>query len=1091
MVLGYGNDWRSAGLCRVYVFLLLVLLPVCPALAQEAGQVVSALGTVEVLRAGRWQPVDAGARLAEGEVVRTDAGSRAAILLASGTQIKLNARSQLELKRIAPPPPAGFIATATQALQSILRVLSGEVWVRNSGEPLEVQTVPATATIRGTEFNLRVSPGDAARLTVVNGLVEFSNPQGSVLVAASEQADVNVGEAPRKTVLLNPRDAVQWSLYYPQVIGDATQSRWIEAAQRHLLRGEVAAARQAIDRALALDAGDALAYSVRSTIALTQNRRAEARADAEKAVAVNPASPAAWLSRSWVQQAEFDLDGALASARQAAELDPHHVQARVQESGLLFGMGRLQEAVKVVERVRQIAPDDAMVNTVWGFLQLARHRVDKARAAFEAAIVQDSTLGLPHLGLGLVLFRRNETDAAVVEMRKATLLEPQVALYNSYLGKAFYEVKDNRRARKYLEVAKHLDPRDPTPYLYDAIRLQSVNRPVEAMENLQKSIELNDNRGVYRSRLLLDEDQATRSAALGQIYNEIGFTQLGLREGWQSISRDPSNYSAHRLLADSYAATPGIEAARASELLQAQLLQPLNVVPVSPIAAETALGLPAAGPLTASLYEFNPLFVREQPTLYFSGLGGNQETWGDELIVAGRTDRFSYSLGQFHYQSNGYRINNDLENNLYNLFMQTAVTPAFNLQAEYRYLDTSSGYLESRYDGSFSSSRRVDIEQETTRIGARYSPSPQMDVIASVIYTDRDFLQRFPNINRFLGTVIKGTQAESQLLYRTDNFNVIAGLSAHFLDYTFSSVSQPDTDGAQKIAYSYANMKAPDNLIWTLGLSYESDDSPYARLHELNPKFGVQWALNDHVALRAAAFKTVKRSFAARQTLEPTQVAGFNQMMDLADLTVSKHYGVGLDVRFTEQLFGGLEAVRRENETPFGALDAPDFYFIEPNQETFYSAYLYWMPSRRWALSGVWRYERFKEKGCIPCQIFASIPAELTTLSLPVNVQYFDPSGWFAGLGMVYVNQDIQMIDPRLPPNAPLSYLSTQNEEFTLFNAGLGYRLPKRQGMVALEVKNLFNRQFYFQDYTFQTGGFVSPLYRPERTLFGRLILNF
>jgi hypothetical protein len=73
---------------------------------------------------------------------------------------------------------------------------------------------------------------------------------------------------------------------------------------------------------------------------------------------------------------------------------------------------------------------------------------------------------------------------------------------------------------------------------------------------MQKAIELNDNRGVYRSRLLLDQDLAARSAALGRIYNDLGFQQIGLLEGWKSLNADPSNYSAHRLLADSYSVLP-------------------------------------------------------------------------------------------------------------------------------------------------------------------------------------------------------------------------------------------------------------------------------------------------------------------------------------------------------------------------------------------------------------------------------------------------------------------------------------------------------------------------------------------------------
>ena len=809
-------------LTRFYLlFLLLVLLPIYAAWAQDAGEVVSIQGSAEVLRDGRWQPLRSGEALAPGEIVRTGEGSRAAIQLTSGTQIKLNARSQLELKQIA-PPVEGFVPTAAQALHSLLRVLSGEIWVRNSGEALEIQTVPAIATIRGTEFNLAVGPGDSARLAVLNGLVEFSNPQGSVLVAANEQAEVKLGEAPRKSVLLNPLDAVQWSFYYPGLSdpaegdpsrrADPNSSRyWTQTAQQHLLHGEVAQARQALDRALALDPNDALAYGLRSNIELVQNHTAQARADAERAVATDPSSSSAWLSLSLVKQAEFDLEGALTAARQAVKLDPEHAHALIQESSLLFGMGRLREAFKLAQRARKQAPDDAFVNTVWGFLQLARFQVEQARTAFEDAIRQDSTLGLPHLGLGLVLFRRNQTEAAVAEMRKATLLEPQVSLYNSYLGKAFYEVKQDRRAQKYLERAKQLDPHDPTPWLYDAIRLQSINRPIEAVENLQKSLQLNDDRAVYRSRLLLDEDLAARSATLGRIYNEIGFQQLGLQKGWQSVDRDPTNYSAHRLLADSYAALPYVEAARVSELLQSQLLQPINITPVQPQLAETHLLISSTGPITPSLYEFNPLFVRNQPTLFFSGLGGNQNTWGDEVIVSGLTDRVSYSLGQSRYQSNGYRKNNDLNNDLYNLFIQTAITPDFNLQAEYRHRQTSNGDLSSNFDGSFFPSRRRDIDQDTARVGAHYSLSPQTDMIASVIYLDRSDTISAQNIDFSIGVKSKGALAEAQLLYKTDQFNVITGLGAYSVDNNFFGFQQPSTTSTQQIAYSYANIKIPNN----------------------------------------------------------------------------------------------------------------------------------------------------------------------------------------------------------------------------------------------------------------------------------------
>jgi len=111
-----------AWLSRLYLLLLIVLLPVCPALAQEAGAIISLLGTAEVWREGRWRPAGPGEALAAGEAVRTGEGSRVAILLANGTQLKLNANSRLELKEVG-QSAEGLAPAAAQVVRSILRVL--------------------------------------------------------------------------------------------------------------------------------------------------------------------------------------------------------------------------------------------------------------------------------------------------------------------------------------------------------------------------------------------------------------------------------------------------------------------------------------------------------------------------------------------------------------------------------------------------------------------------------------------------------------------------------------------------------------------------------------------------------------------------------------------------------------------------------------------------------------------------------------------------------------------------------------------------------------------------------------------------------
>jgi tetratricopeptide (TPR) repeat protein len=167
-----------------------------------------------------------------------------------------------------------------------------------------------------------------------------------------------------------------------------------------------------------------------------------------------------------------------------------------------------------------------------GFSYLTQIKIRDAKNAFEKAIELDQAAPLPRLGLGLAKIRHGDLKAGREEIEIAASLDPDNSLIRSYLGKAFYEEKRDKLAKNQFAMAKELDPNDPTPWFYDAIRKQSINRPVEALYDLQKSIELNDNRAVYRSKLMLDSDFAARSSSLARIYNNLGFQQRGLVEGW-------------------------------------------------------------------------------------------------------------------------------------------------------------------------------------------------------------------------------------------------------------------------------------------------------------------------------------------------------------------------------------------------------------------------------------------------------------------------------------------------------------------------------------------------------------------------------
>src|SRR6185369_11184369 len=73
--------------------------------------------------------------------------------------------------------------------------------------------------IKGTEFVVDVAEDKTTTITMLEGVVEATNDQGSLTINKGEQAFVEPGKAPVKRIVVHPRDAVAWALYYPPVLG--------------------------------------------------------------------------------------------------------------------------------------------------------------------------------------------------------------------------------------------------------------------------------------------------------------------------------------------------------------------------------------------------------------------------------------------------------------------------------------------------------------------------------------------------------------------------------------------------------------------------------------------------------------------------------------------------------------------------------------------------------------------------------------------------------------------------------------------------------------------------------------------------------
>jgi len=617
---------------------------------------------------------------------------------------------------------------------------------------------------------------------------------------------------------------------------------------------------------------------------------------------------------------------------------------------------------------------------------------------------------------------------------------------------------------------------------------------------------LNDGRAVYRGRLLLDKDRAARGTSLARVYNDLGFPELGQNEATRSLAADPANASAHRFLSDSYQNVRRREIARVSELLQAQMLQDVNLNPIQPSTSETNLNIASAGgPAGAGFNEFTPLFQRNQVQLNAAGLVGNNDTTGLEATLSGVYDRFSFGLGALTYDTDGWRPNNGLEQDLYNVFVQAALTDQINVQAEFRHRESTEGDLAFNFDPNyFLNDKTTEREQDTTRIGLRYSPSARSHFLLSYIHSERNEAQQIAVPGLLTDDVTldeKANQVEAQFLQQLDTMNFVVGAAwsksdrdrmqvVDFLPppFEFSDSTSPSIENSRAYAYAYLR---PGATVWTLGLSHDDYEEDTFRETGFNPKLGVQWNVSPDVQLRAAAFQVVKPGLVSNRTLEPTQVAGFNQLFDDVNGTKSRRYGVGLDWQVRSTLKSGVEFTQR-------TLDEPQFDFIaagwvtEERKERWHRLYLDWTLSDRLALHSELMYDRYSSESGLATQS-GVVPEEAVTWSLPVALTYFDPSGFFAGAGVTYVDQSVQRDAFAASMAALDGFQISGDDDFVLVDVSIGYRFPKRRGMLSLVVKNLFDTEFQYQDDSyreFRDEPSTGP-YFPERTVMGRFTLSF
>src|SRR6185503_13287519 len=158
-----------------------------------------------------------------------------------------------------------------------------------------------------------------------------------------------------------------------------------------------------------------------------------------------------FLAASYYQQSravgEDSLKAALQLAWQAATNSPEFGFAWEHVAELEFSFGRTGRALDALNKSLALAPRNAQALALSGFLLAAQNKIKAALERFDEAITLDSALGNAWLGRGLCRIRRGDPKGGGEDLLVAAALEPQRAALRSYLGKAYANTGDSKRAR--------------------------------------------------------------------------------------------------------------------------------------------------------------------------------------------------------------------------------------------------------------------------------------------------------------------------------------------------------------------------------------------------------------------------------------------------------------------------------------------------------------------------------------------------------------------------------------------------------------------------------------------------------------------
>jgi hypothetical protein len=204
-----GAGWRDFGtrapggraIGLAVILFAAAILGTGPASAQVAdaiGSVTAAVGQASVIRFTQTTStsITEGAKVFEGDRLRTAAGAKLQLKFVDGTTLRLGENTELALDWFLHAPDQGTRNVLLRVPAGIIRTIVDLVLPHST---FEVQTNTAVASVRGTDWIAEATP-DATAIVALDGQVGVRNEEaaigGQVVLGPGDGTTVRTGQPP-------------------------------------------------------------------------------------------------------------------------------------------------------------------------------------------------------------------------------------------------------------------------------------------------------------------------------------------------------------------------------------------------------------------------------------------------------------------------------------------------------------------------------------------------------------------------------------------------------------------------------------------------------------------------------------------------------------------------------------------------------------------------------------------------------------------------------------------------------------------------------------------------------------------------------